>query len=198
MPTDWWLEEQAWHQMLALFQTSIRSARLLRLGAGARIHEHCDPDLGRPGGDLRLHIPLLSPPDVEFLVDGLQVPMKAGECWFIDLSRPHRVDNPGPGARVHLVLDCQPNGWLLQQVAAGLPDTPELRPGRSELAFAVFRNHVAQDITLAARLRALNDTRDFQAEVVRLAATLGLTFSEAEVKAAMRQGRQAWSDQWRV
>lgn len=61
MPTDWWQEEQAWHQVLALFQTSIRSARLLRLGAGARIHEHCDPDLGQPGGDLRLHMPLLSP-----------------------------------------------------------------------------------------------------------------------------------------
>jgi len=198
VPADWWQEEQAWHKVLALFQTTIRSARLLRLGAGARIHEHCDPDLGQPGGDLRLHIPLLSPADVEFLVDGLQVPMKVGECWFIDLSRPHRVDNPGLGARVHLVLDCQPNAWLLQQVAAGLPDTPALRPGRAELAFAAFRAHVAQDTALAARLRALGDAREFQAEAVRLAAALGLTFSEADVKAAMRLGRQAWSDQWRA
>lgn len=198
VPADWWQEEQAWHKVLALFQTTIRSARLLRLGAGARIHEHCDPDLGQPGGDLRLHIPLLSPADVEFLVDGLQVPMKVGECWFIDLSRPHRVDNPGPGARVHLVLDCQPNAWLLQLVAAGLPDTPELSPGRAGLAFATFRDHVAGDPNLAERLRTITDPHLFCEAVVRLGHEQGLEFSEADVKGAMRQGKRTWNDQWRA
>ncbi|BCD84068.1 hypothetical protein PSm6_04750 [Pseudomonas solani] len=80
--------DPAWQAAIEWFGEGLRSARLLRLGAGASIREHCDPDLGSPEGPLRLHMPLLSPPGVEFLVDGRQVPMAPGECWFIDLSRP--------------------------------------------------------------------------------------------------------------
>ena len=196
--TDWWQGEAAWHAVLALFHTTIRSARLLRLGAGARIHEHRDPDLGQPGGDLRLHVPLLSPPGVEFLVDGLQVPMKPGECWFIDLSRPHRVDNPGPGARVHLVLDCQTNAWLLDLLHQGINGTPVLSPGRASLAFAAFRDHVTSDPILTERLRSITEPQFFREEAVRLGHTLGFEFSEADVHAAMRQGKRKWSEQWRA
>ncbi|BAN47406.1 aspartyl/asparaginyl beta-hydroxylase domain-containing protein [Metapseudomonas resinovorans] len=194
----WWQGEPAWGALLALFQAQIRSARLLRLGSGSRIHEHCDPDLGLPDSDLRLHVPLLSPPGVEFLVDGLQVPMAAGECWFIDLARPHRVDNPSAGERIHLVLDCQRNDWLLERVQQGLAATPALQPGRAGRDFAAFRERVARDPALAARLQALSDARDFLQETVALGAERGLEFSEAEVRSAMRQGKQAWNDQWRV
>lgn len=194
----WWQDEPAWQQALAPFQASLRAARLLRLGAGARIHEHRDPDLGRPGGCLRLHLPLLSPPGVEFLVDGLQVPMRPGECWFIDLSRPHRVNNPGPGERIHLVLDCAADPWLLALIDAGLAQTPALQPGRAGQAFERFRQQVSEAPALAAQLQALEDPRAFVAEAVRLGAELGLAFSEAEVLGAMRRGKQAWSDQWRV
>jgi len=196
--TGWWQRETAWGGLLDSFRTVVRSARLLRLGAGARIHEHCDPDLGQPDGDLRLHVPLLSPAGVEFLVDGLQVPMGVGECWFIDLSRPHRVDNPGPGERIHLVLDCVPNPWLLDLLEQGLATTPQLQPGRAGQAFAAFRQRVAAEPALAATLQALGDPRDFLREAVRLGAERGLVFSEAEVRGAMRQGRSAWSEQWRV
>ncbi|WDY55829.1 aspartyl/asparaginyl beta-hydroxylase domain-containing protein [Pseudomonas sp. PSKL.D1] len=194
----WWLDEAAWQAVLAPFRATLRAARLLRLGPGARIHEHRDPDLGRPGGPLRLHVPLLSPRGVEFLVDGLQVPMRPGECWFIDLSRPHRVSNPGPGERIHLVLDCLPDGWLLALIEQGRAQTPALQPGRAGQAFDAFRQCVAQSPELAARLQALSDPRDFVAEAVALGARIGLDFSDAEVHSAMRQGKQAWSDQWRV
>ena len=196
--SGWWQREAAWNDLLDAFHTTVRSARLLRLGPGSRIHEHCDPDLGMPGSDLRLHVPLLSPAGVEFLVDGLQVPMQPGQCWFLDLSRPHRVDNPGPGERIHLVLDCQPNAWLLGLIEQGLPDTPALRPGRAEQAFARFRELVEQDAQLARRLRELTDVGEFQRAAVALGAEHDLYFSEAEVRAAMRQGKQAWNDQWRA
>lgn len=196
--SGWWQQEAAWNDLLGAFHTTVRSARLLRLGPGSRIHEHCDPDLGLPGSDLRLHVPLLSPPGVEFLVDSLQVPMRPGECWFLDLSRPHRVDNPGPGERIHLVLDCQPNDWLLAAVHQGLPDTPALQPGRAVQAFAEFRRQVEGDAVLARQLQGLTDVRDFIRETLRLGAELGLPFAEAEVRAAMRQGKQAWSEQWKA
>ncbi|VXC17847.1 Aspartyl beta-hydroxylase [Pseudomonas sp. 8Z] len=196
--SSWWQGEAAWHAVLALFQTTIRSARLLRLGAGARIHEHRDPDLGQPGGDLRLHVPLLSPAGVEFLVDDLQVPMQPGECWFIDLSRPHQVHNPGPGGRVHLVLDCQPNAWLLELVRLGLEQTPELLPGNAKHAFAAFAAEVGRDARLAEHLRSINDPQHFCNEVVRLAFDRGLYLGQADVLSAMRRGKRAWSEQWRT
>lgn len=187
-----------WQAALGAFRTTIRSARLLRLGCGSRIHEHCDPDLGLPDSDLRLHLPLLSSEGVEFLVDGLQVPMRPGECWFVDLARPHRVDNPGPGERIHLVLDCQRNGWLLTLIEHGLAETPSLRPGRAVLAFEQFRMRVAQEPELAQALRSMTDSADFVEQVVAMGRAHDLHFSASEVRATMRLARRAWSDQWRT
>ncbi|MDH4580919.1 Nif11 family protein [Pseudomonas sp. BN415] len=196
--STWWQREAAWKELLGAFHTTVRSARLLRLGPGSRIHEHRDLDLGQSGSDVRLHIPLLSPVGVEFLVDGLQVPMQPGECWFLDLSRPHRVDNPGPGERIHMVLDCQPNDWMVAAIDQGLPTTPMLQQGRAGQDFARFRQLVEQDASLAQRLRSLTEVRDFLQETVELAAACGLHFSEADVLAAMRLGKQAWSEQWKA
>lgn len=198
MRSDWWQQNPAWHRLLETFQTTLHSARLLRLGPGSRIREHRDPDLGLPGSVLRLHVPLLSPAGVEFLVDDLQVPMQPGECWFLDLSRPHRVDNPSPSERIHLVLDCQPNDWLLDAIEHGLPDTPTLRPSKAAQAFLQFRRLVERSPQLTQRLQALSDSREFLHAVVALAEQQGLHFSEAEVRSAMRQGRQTWNDQWRA
>lgn len=87
------------------------AVRFLRLGAEARILEHRD-DLGWDEGEARLHIPVLTSDAVRFVVDGAAVPMATGECWYADLTRPHRVDNDGTGARVHLVVDCVVNDSL--------------------------------------------------------------------------------------
>ncbi|MFZ3203754.1 MAG: aspartyl/asparaginyl beta-hydroxylase domain-containing protein [Pseudomonas sp.] len=125
--STWWQDEPAWHEVLGNFQTSLRSARLLSVGPGSTIHEHCDHDLGQPGSDLRLHIPLLSPPGVAFLLDGLQVPMQPGERWFLDLSRPHRVSNSSSLPRIHLVLDCLPQEWLLQAIAQSQATMPAMQ-----------------------------------------------------------------------
>ncbi|MNN84745.1 hypothetical protein D3C81_2019430 [compost metagenome] len=54
------------------------------------------------------------------------------------------------------------------------------------------------DAALARQLQGLTDVREFIRETVALGAEQGLEFSEAEVRGAMRQGKQAWSDQWRV
>lgn len=194
----WWQDEPAWQQLLAAFRNSLRSARLLRLGPGSTIHEHCDHDLGQPGSDLRLHLPLLGPPGVEFLLDGLQVPMQPGECWFLDLSRPHRVSNPSSLPRVHLVLDCLPQEWLLQAIAEGQTTTPVLQGSAAIQAFERLRQCVAQDIGLAQRLRTLTDAGSFIETVLQMGQELGLEFSAAEVRAAMRQGKSDWSALWRA
>ena len=80
---------------LAAFGCPLTSARLLRLGAGARILEHRDYNIG-----------------VEFLLDDCVLAMQPGECWYVDVTRRHQVINPGPAARIHLVIDCVVDAWL--------------------------------------------------------------------------------------
>lgn len=197
-PTAVLLDFPFWQQVFQHFPCAISSARLLRLGPGAQIREHCDPDLGRPDGDLRLHLPIISHPAVEFMLEGQTVPMQAGEAWFLDLNRPHRVTNPSEQTRVHLVLDCQRNAWLLQQIASGLPSTPLAQPARGAAQFAAFRDLVQQDPTLLEQLAELDDPQQFAETAIALAAPLALYFTMDDVQAAMRQGRRAWTEQWMI
>lgn len=187
-----------WAAQLARLETGLRSARLLRLGAGGCIREHRDYDLGSPDGDLRLHVPIVTDAQVDFLLDGRRVPMQAGECWFLDLSRPHRVDNHGGITRIHLVVDCRPSEWLAAQIGAGLADTPACQPGRGNEAFAAFRARVFADPALQARLVVQHDTEDFLRTVLTLAAETGHHFGREDVRAAMAQGRRDWIEPWLV
>lgn len=189
-----WLRDERWRQGLRNLSLDIVSARLLRLGPGGQIHEHRDYDLDGPQADLRLHIPLLSPPHVDFWLDGQRMPMQAGECWFLDLARRHRVDNRDTSARVHLVLDCRPGAWLEQMISDGLHSTPE--PGLAVTPLQCFQRLVAEDVALFQALRALHDPDLFIARTLELGAERGLLLSREEVRAAMREGRRQWNEQW--
>lgn len=191
-----WLQDPDWQQALQHLPLQMVSARLLRLGPGARIHEHRDYDLGGPDADLRLHIPLLSPPEVDFLLDGQRMPMVAGECWFLDLSRPHRVDNHDRQPRIHLVLDCRPGPWLEQAIAAGVATTPAPGVGRAALAFSRFCRLLEEDAALCRALQEPTDSEAFIALTLALASERGLAFSREDLRAAMRQGRRLWNEQW--
>ncbi|MBX8561733.1 aspartyl/asparaginyl beta-hydroxylase domain-containing protein [Pseudomonas cichorii] len=193
---DPWLTDECWAAALRDLPLDIRSARLLRLGPGSRIHEHRDYDLDGPQADRRLHIPLLSSPDVDFMLDRQRIPMNAGECWFLDLARPHSVDNWGQQDRVHLVLDCRPNAWLEQQIEAGLSTTPPAGQGRAAEAFAQFRALLECDSRLCRILQAEPDSEAFITRTLALGAERGLHFGREDIRAAMRLGRNRWNRQW--
>lgn len=61
---------------------------------------------------MRLHIPVVTNPAVDFRLNGVRCVMAAGTCWYLRLSDPHSVSNRGPADRVHLVIDAAVNGWL--------------------------------------------------------------------------------------
>ena len=103
---------------LDAFECPLTTVRLLRLGPGATVGEHRDHMLRAEDGEARLHIPVVTNPGVEFVVGGHPVEMGAGECWYLDLTLPHRVANRGKAPRVHLVVDCQVDGWLAGLLAA--------------------------------------------------------------------------------
>jgi hypothetical protein len=108
-------------EVLASFQSTILSTRLMRLTPGSVIKEHTDLGLQFEEGLARLHIPILTNSDVEFYLNGSRVIMTAGSCWYLRLSDPHRVANRGKTDRVHLVIDLKVNGWLVKLFRSGTP-----------------------------------------------------------------------------
>jgi hypothetical protein len=190
--------DEFWQAQLARLEVELCSARLLRLGPGGSIREHRDYDLAAPDGNLRLHIPIVTDVQVDFLLDGRKVPMQAGECWFLDLSRPHRVENHGGSSRIHLVVDCCRGPWLEAQIVAGLADTPASRPSRGSEAFAAFSAHMHADPALQAELAAHENGATFVAAVLTAATARGYRFSHDDLRAAMSRGRSDWSAQWRI
>lgn len=108
-------------EVIAAFQAPLRTVRLMRLTAGSIIKEHHDVDLSFEDGSVRLHIPVVTNPDVDFRLNGTRVVLEAGSCWYLRLSDPHSVANRGTEDRVHLVIDAFVNDWIgrvFEQAAA--------------------------------------------------------------------------------
>jgi hypothetical protein len=79
-------------------------SRLMGLGPGADVPPHVDINYYWRT-HVRIHIPIVTNPGVEFTVDGETRHLAAGECWALDTFRSHTVSNRGEERRVHLVLD---------------------------------------------------------------------------------------------
>ena len=105
-------------EVMAAFDCPLRAVRLMRLTPGSRIKEHHDHDLAADWGQARLHIPITTNPGVTFLLNREPVPMAPGETWYLRLSDPHAVTNEGESDRVHLVIDCAANDWLIGRITA--------------------------------------------------------------------------------
>ncbi len=90
-----------------------RLVRLLSLGPGGVITNHRDNFVSFEEGMLRLHIPVVTHPDVDFFIDGQRCDWKAGELWYGDFSRFHSAHNRSPIVRIHLVMDVLVNDFVL-------------------------------------------------------------------------------------
>jgi hypothetical protein len=99
-------------EVLSAFDCPLTFVRLLKLAAGSNIREHRDHCLSYEDGEVRLHIPVQTNPGVEFAVAGQPLPLREGECWYINFNLPHRIHNRGTADRIHLVIDCRLNPWL--------------------------------------------------------------------------------------
>jgi hypothetical protein len=99
--------------------TQVTLVRLLRLEAGAIVKEHTDPTLGlqEEKSVIRLTIPIQSNDSVEFFLNDIVVPMQPGECWYLQLSDPHRIINAGSEERINLTIDTVPNEWVKSLLA---------------------------------------------------------------------------------
>jgi hypothetical protein len=102
------------------FLCGLRAVRLMRLGPGSRILTHEDSGLDPENGMARIHIPVTTNDGVEFLLNATPVAMAPGSVWYLKLSDPHSVTNGGASDRIHLVVDCWTNDWLLETLRAAV------------------------------------------------------------------------------
>lgn len=115
MPTPHLLNSPYIRQVLASFGVVWSRSRLMRLGPRAQVPEHADVSY-HWFHRVRLHIPVITQPQVRFHCDGVDVHMAAGEAWVFDNWRRHHVDNPTDEARIHLVADTSGTAAFWQYV----------------------------------------------------------------------------------
>jgi len=92
---------------IAGLPSRVLDACLKLLGPGGFVHEHRDMTGAAPMGVVRLHVPIVTHPDVEFHVNGRRLFLRPGEAWILDTSYRHRVANRSVVQRVHLVVDME-------------------------------------------------------------------------------------------
>lgn len=92
--------------------------RFMRLDGNAEVQAHVDNNYYWRER-VRVHVPVVTRPDVRFECGDAHVNMAAGECWIFDTWRRHRVLNPSDFIRIHLVADTVGGEGFWRSIAAG-------------------------------------------------------------------------------
>lgn len=106
-------------EVLKFLPGKLHRIRLMKLvpngGELERHTDQVDPDIGVKNGKImRFHFPLITNDDVVFTMWGVDgkpksANMKVGECWYLDIRKPHQAINNGDRDRIHLVVDVEAN-----------------------------------------------------------------------------------------
>ena len=91
-------------RVMAALDSVIGRSRLMRIPEEGDLYEHVD--VAYYWRDhLRVHVPVVTDPSVQFTCGGESVHMGVGEVWIFDTWRRHKVINPAKFPRTHLVID---------------------------------------------------------------------------------------------
>jgi hypothetical protein len=186
-------------ELLRAFQCAVRSVRFLRLVPGAKIREHRDHDLTLESGLARMHVPIVTNPQVDFFLDANRVEMQPGECWYLNFSLPHWIENKGDTDRIHLVIDCEVNQWLADLLSAAESKQAASVAGPmgpcSTEALEQFLQTALSNPVLQERLRVTADNESFARLAVELGQESGYFFDVSHVETALQKARQQWRQQ---
>src|SRR6476661_6248313 len=118
-PTEWLGRCPYILEIMQALNATWGRSRLMGLEAGAEVPDHVDVHYYWRT-HLRIHVPVITNPQVGFTCDDKTMHLAAGECWLLDSFYRHSVDNRGSETRIHLVLDTVGNAelWDLIQAAA--------------------------------------------------------------------------------
>lgn len=111
-------------QVFATLGATVGRSRLMRLSGHAEVTRHADQGYYWTER-VRVHIPIVTQPTVQFECDKAVINMAPGECWIFDTWRQHRVLNDAVESRIHLVVDTVGGGGFWDMVNRGRPhDAP--------------------------------------------------------------------------
>ncbi len=166
LPTPHLSQSPYIRQVLSSFGVVWSRSRLLKLAPFAGVPQHADINY-HWFTRVRLHVPIVTHPDVRFFCGDESVHMADGEAWIFDNWRLHRVENPVDAERIHLVADTSGSASFWQFVA------------QSESPAAASYDHIydaardAQPLTEQTSLRPVMSPAeldllllDLQAEVI--------------------------------
>ena len=94
------------------FRCPIEQLMLYAVRPGTALHPHRDMSGNLPFGRLRFHVPIVTNPEVDFVVGGKRLDMRPGELWALDTSYEHWVRNRSDQVRVHFVAEVVANDWV--------------------------------------------------------------------------------------
>lgn len=109
-------------QVLGSLGAVLGRVRLMRLEPGAEVAPHVDTNHYWKER-VRVHVPIVTDPAVQFACGDAKIHMGPGECWIFDTWRLHQVINPANHVRVHLVADTVGSTKFGKLVEAGRPHT---------------------------------------------------------------------------
>lgn len=153
-------------QILSAFGVVWSRARLLRLAPGATVPEHADINY-HWYTRVRLHIPIITRPEVRFYCDDQSVHMAAGEAWIFDNWRLHRVENFTADERIHLVADTSGSSafWrLVAQSERGQGNVTEVAYAPERVAMPRTERTALAPVMTPAEVDLL--TLDLRAELI--------------------------------
>ena len=151
---------------------------------------------------MRVHIPVVTFPDVQFLCGDASTHMAPGECWIFDTWRVHNVLNPGSAQRIHLVIDTVGSGSFWNKVeTGGAPVQVPFDAGAASTAALRFESHNYPIVMSPTEITSLwaqwmTDARAGGGSAEAIAAV------DAAVQPVFRDWRAAWeqfgehSDGW--
>ncbi|OUL29629.1 hypothetical protein BV378_05465 [Nostoc sp. RF31YmG] len=91
-------------QVMKALDVPISRTRLMRIAAQGEVPPHSD-NYYHWYRRIRIHVPIMTNPSVEFFCNGKVVHMAAGEAWTFNNYEVHRVVNGMQQSRIHLVID---------------------------------------------------------------------------------------------
>jgi hypothetical protein len=100
--------------MLEIYETfkcEKSTYRIHELLPDSYINEHRDIGFCYEQGTLRIHIPVVTSPEISMRLNGEEITMLPGEAWYLDFDLPHAVTNTSDKSRTHLIMDCVSNEW---------------------------------------------------------------------------------------
>jgi hypothetical protein len=137
MKTTSHLEKCPYHQqVMSSFDEVLARSRLMKLDAGCEISSHVDFNY-HWFSRVRIHIPIITNPDVIFYCGDEELNMRAGDCWIFDNWRRHRVTNNSDQNRIHLVIDLAGSSRFWRMVRDVMQYNPEDEAGFDALARTV-------------------------------------------------------------